>query len=319
MRLDYYPIGFDKIDLLFKDIYVDKDKQKKKILDAIDDRFCIFEIMENDKYFICGKKVKNKIVNNCCYQHIKYLHPEIYKNMKKDKINYYVKKDKNDIYYCNSISRRKDKCGSRVKYDGELCYKHKIIEKDKTIILNVEKKVDNEKIFSDSGTIKKHNYKLYNKCMKCNSTLEPSLKERNCNLCFNDIFYNYIDGNKIQDEIKKEENIYDKKDNSRSYVMDTKNKIMDYYEEIKKVKIYIKTNKLFYISKNDKNKRKYFYYNEIDVRNLLEYVNNRYNLLIEDIYDYGKNNCLDFLKEYRCNLDKHIIDFYNSSDNKIFL
>ena len=131
MVLDYYPFGINKIDDFFEITY-NKENKLDKIKNGIDDRFCTYVIDDKNDYLICGRKTRSLIVNNCCHEHLKYMHPDIYMDIKK---TYYVKKNKNNIYYCCSKSRRKERCGMRVKNNGDFCYKHKNNKKDDIIFV----------------------------------------------------------------------------------------------------------------------------------------------------------------------------------------
>lgn len=127
MVVDYIPLGFDKVDEFFKDTgYENRLEQEEVLMDLVDNRFCRY-LYKNGRNagFICGRKSKIVIKDNCCKQHLKYLYPEFYKEYKKNIESYYVKKTKDNTYYCNSISIRTNKqCGRKVKNPGELCYAH---------------------------------------------------------------------------------------------------------------------------------------------------------------------------------------------------
>jgi hypothetical protein len=110
----------------------------------MDDRFCTYR--EEDGTF-CGKKTKNVIINNCCIKHLKYLYPDLYKRYRKEhQKNYYVKKDKNNIYYCIATNMSEKRCKRKVKNENDVCCKHKdkidIIKKDKSIIYFGELKTE---------------------------------------------------------------------------------------------------------------------------------------------------------------------------------
>jgi hypothetical protein len=128
MVVDYIPLGFDKVDEFFRDTgYTDGISQEEILLDLTDNRFCTYLYRNGKKAgLICGRKSKVVIANNCCRQHLKDLLPDLYKKYKeKNNKTYYIKKDINNIYYCNSNSVRMQQCGRKVKRLGELCYAHK--------------------------------------------------------------------------------------------------------------------------------------------------------------------------------------------------
>lgn len=143
MVLDYIPLGYDKIDEFFKNTgYADRVSQEEIILDLIDNRFCRY-VYKNGKNngLICGVKSKTLIKDNCCNQHIKDMFPNLYKEQKQNKKKYYIKKNKNDINYCNYKSLRRESCGRKVKKAGDLCYAHKpkyILEVNKICFLFLE-------------------------------------------------------------------------------------------------------------------------------------------------------------------------------------
>lgn len=124
MVLDYIPLGFDKVDEFFKDTgYTDRLSQEEILTDLVDNRFCTY--LYKNVGLICGVKSKTLIKDNCCKQHIKDLHPIFYKEQKKNMKKYYIKKNKNDIIYCNYKSLRRECCGRKVKKAGEICYAHR--------------------------------------------------------------------------------------------------------------------------------------------------------------------------------------------------
>lgn len=379
MVLDYYPVGINKIDILFGNTKcLDKESKKEKILNIIDNRFCKYYIEKENKIYICGKKIKNKVVEDCCVQHLKYMYPDIHENIiqnrKKDRKKYYLKKEKKDIHYCISTSKRHDRCRTRVKNEGELCCKHKEknniyigsekicfgdkielkninnIQPDKRrrIILkkegflheplsfstNIEFNYKNyknikfgniwNKPFFNSMpkekkeiTNKKRNFLVYDKCRECGIELEPSLYSKNCDKCFNNKndFTEYKEIKNMNSSIKETPKI--DKSNINNDLQDLKK----YYEKINNLALFIKSNKKFYMSEIYKNKVKYFYYHENYIRKLFENINEEYRKLLENLYNYGKNNCFEFLDEYKNNVDKLIIEFseYEDKYNKLYL
>jgi hypothetical protein len=130
MVLDYIPVGFDKLNEFFKDTEYSDDRlsQEEIVLDLIDNRFCRYLYRDGiNSGLICDVKSKNSIKDNCCSQHLKDLFPNLYKERKEKQKKYYIKKLKNkeNIYYCNSKSLRRDRCGRKVKNIGDFCYAHK--------------------------------------------------------------------------------------------------------------------------------------------------------------------------------------------------
>ena len=129
MVLDYIPLSFDKVDEFFKDTgYEDRISQEEILIDLVDYKFCTYlHRYGKNAGLICGRKAKNIIKENCCTQHLKDLHPIFYKEYFKNNKSYYIKKDQNNIYYCNSPNIKNKNCKRKVKHKGELCYAHKHI------------------------------------------------------------------------------------------------------------------------------------------------------------------------------------------------
>lgn len=335
MVLDYFPLGFNKIDKFFNDFGYDKKKQLDIIANTMDDRFCTYR--EDDGTF-CGKKTRNIMANNCCTKHLKYLYPELYKEYrKKHQKNYYIKKDKKDINYCISSNKRNERCGTKVKHEGDLCKKH-INKKEKyfyfgciEIKKDIEENRELKKIDINNKTESYDNFKninlknkiLFGKNMiqiknneeekKINTKNEPlvfnKISKDDLNYCLKNGIKNYTD---ISSKTTSRINYYDL--NNRRIDID---KFLKIYKENKIMAEYIRNNKKYIYLKNN-NINKSWYYNEKDIRNLLESFRLRYDLLIEDIYNYGKKRCLEFIELYDNDINKYIIEFYNI-DNKFKL
>lgn len=117
MVLNYFPLDVKKVDEFFnKAGYFNGTKEKEiKLFDLFDYRFCKYV---NKFGKICGRKSRIIIENNCCKQHLKNI------NNKVKKESYYIKKDKNTIFYCISKSKRNNRCKRIVKNNGDLCKYH---------------------------------------------------------------------------------------------------------------------------------------------------------------------------------------------------
>jgi hypothetical protein len=143
MAVDYIPLGFNKVDDFFKNTgYEDKIDQEEILLDLVDNRFCKYLYKHGKNAgLLCGRKSKVIIKDNCCKQHLKDLYPDFYKEYKEKNVKtYYIKKDKNNIYYCNSINIKNRQCNRKVKRLGELCYahKHQIVKINEIILIFLE-------------------------------------------------------------------------------------------------------------------------------------------------------------------------------------
>lgn len=335
MSLDYYPLGINKINNFFEEIgYTNKSKQLETVLNNIDDRFCKYKYENNT---ICFRKTRNPIAENCCIQHLKYLYPELYKDYKKKyQKNYYKKKDKKDINYCISRSRRNEVCHTKVKNSGDLCKKHihkkekyfyfGNIEIDKDLEENKKLKMyDNgisnkdfknksfsksnemleDKILFGENIIDKINNDINN--IKPNPLVFDKLSRDELNYCFKN-------GIKIYTEIKSSINLYDL-NNKKINVQ----KFLNIYEKNKKINEYIKNNKKYLFLLNN-NKSKNWYYKEEDIKNFFESINIRFKILLDDIRDYEKNDYDYFLKEYEEDINKYILEFYEiDSKYKIYI
>lgn len=97
------------------------------------------------------------------------------------------------------------------------------------------------------------------------------------------------------------------------------NKLINYYNKIKKVKEYIVNNKKYIYLKN-KNKNRCFYIKEEHINILLEYINTRYNDLYNSLSDFEPSCWLYLLEQYKLDIDSIILDFNNLDDNeKIYI
>lgn len=331
MVLNYFPLGFNKVDIFFDEIgYTDKNNQLNVLINTMDDNFCTFRDKDD---IICGKRIRKPIIKNCCKKHLLFVNPELYKKHKK---TYYTKKNENEIYYCISTSRRNDRCRNKVKNRGDLCSRHK----KNTICfgsINVKVEKNVEKINTNNVCLDKVRKKNKDKEVKEKKYISIPLSfsnniefnyNNNYHITFGNIDkkeYNFLNQTEVPntDKISRYDYTINKinkinKIENDNIINNDKEKIINYYEKIKKVELYIKSNKEVYISEKYKNKRKYIYYNENDVRKLFTYLNKRYNMVLEDLYNYGKNNCFEFLDEYKNDIDKLIIKFYETS-NTLYL
>lgn len=387
MVLDFFPLGIKKIDNFFEEInYKNKDSQKELLINTMDDRFCTYVDKNNDSFYICGKRIRNMILKNCCREHLKFVDPILY-----EKHKYYKKKDKSNIYYCSSNSTRRKRCGNIVKNEGDICSRHlQMKEKNKktcffgsikinyehnnnigninTFIndnddhkqkrLNKNKKGKKGKLLSSSFSFSKNinynnidykykfnigeieiknkyekneeiNYEKYNngckddktpeivyynfnkckKCKKCNIKIDNHGKQLYCFSCFN-----YLNKNKYYMTYTDDINVDGTSDKKDKVLSKEKNELIKLNKELRILKNYIENNKkLLYLKKNNRYKK--MYYSEVDIKNLLESFNLRYEILIEDLYLYGKINWMDLIKLYKEDIDNYIVEFYNI-DNK---
>lgn len=331
MGLDYFPLGFEKVNAFFDITGVDEEKQLDILINTLDNRFCKYR--DKSSGIFCGKKTRNIIVNNCCIKHLKDLYPDIYKDYRKThRKNYYTKKTKEDIHYCISNSVRKERCGMRVKNYGDLCERHKhkketsfyfgIIEinkgiKENNILNNVkiehtnnnnipkfENQIKNEIVFGDNI---KTNISTEIENKKDTPLVLQHISKEEMNNCLKK-------GIKIHNENKGLPIYYDL--NNKKLNTD---KILKIYRNNKKLEMIIKNNKKYLYLKNN-NINKAWYYRENDIRNLLESTKLRFEILLEDFINTSKIYWIDLLNKYEEDIDEYILEFYNIDDKyKLFL
>lgn len=225
-------------------------------------------------------------------------------------------KVKNEGDLCSRHNYKKDKC----IYFGNIEIDKKLIKDDTLKTLNqkitLEKEIQllNPSNSTLNGDISLHIPETKKEILIGNNLINNNDKNKQEPLIFNklskdELSYCLKNGVKIYNETSPTINYYGL--NNKKINVE---KFLKIYNDNKKIEKYIKNNnKYLYLKNNNKNKS--FYYKEIDVNNLLEYINIKFEILLEDIINYGKNNYYSLLTEYKDDIDLSIKEFHEIDDN----
>lgn len=211
-----------------------------------------------------------------------------------DMIYYHM--DTNFLYDKNTVESTTSDFESEIKMKNVAT----IVSHNKNKFIDISKKV-NSTVNDIYDKIEKNNNVLSSKTKNILDLNKVTVKQ-----CLNNGFTIVNDKDYLKDI-----SIYDiyngKKINTT--------KLINYYNKLEKLKIYIANNKKYLYLKNfNKNKDKYIKEKYVNI--LLEYINTRYDSLYDSLYIYEPDHWIYLLDQYKSDIDSIILDFYNIDEKE---